>query len=110
MGFKTPKKALATEGFSRWAQNDRLRSKKSPIFAKFRTFASKTLFGALFAAWTAKTAENRFRATFGSKNVPRTLCFPLFGARRQKDAILLKSCSSEKKKQQKGFYLRDIKT
>ena len=45
VGFKIPKKALATEGFSRWAQNDRLRSKKVPIFAKFRTFASKTRFG-----------------------------------------------------------------
>ena len=45
MGFKTPKKALSTEGFARWAQNEHLRSIKTPISAKFRTFAPKTRFG-----------------------------------------------------------------
>ena len=90
MGFKTPKKALATERFSRWAQNERLPSKKASIFAKFRTFASKTGVGRFLRFGPQKKAENRFRTTFGSENVPRTLCLPLFGARREKDEILLK--------------------
>ena len=42
MGFKTPKKALSTEGFARWAQNERLRSKKAPIYAKFRSGEAPT--------------------------------------------------------------------
>ena len=45
MGFRIPKKALSTEGLAPWAQNERLRSQKTPIFAKFRTFAPKTRFG-----------------------------------------------------------------
>ena len=109
MGFKTPKKALATEGFSRLAQNDRLRSEKVQFLQNFALLRPKRVLGA-FCGSDRKKSENRFRATFGSKNVPRALCFPLLGARREKDEILLKSCSSEKKKQQKGIYLRDIKT
>ena len=83
---------------------------KSTHFCKIPHFCVQNAFWALFAVWTAKRAENRFRATSGSKNVPRTLCFPLFGARREKDGFLLKSCSPEKKKSKKCFYLRDIKT
>ena len=59
MGFKTPKKALSTEMFARWAQNEHLRNTKTPISAKFRTFAPKTRL-ALFAGLTAKREEIDF--------------------------------------------------
>ena len=45
MGFKITRKALSTEGFARWAQNERPRGEKTLIFAKFRTLAPKTRFG-----------------------------------------------------------------
>ena len=58
MGFKTPKKALSTEGFARWAQNEHLRSIKTPIFAKFRTFAPKTRFGRFVQFWAQKERKS----------------------------------------------------
>ena len=44
----------------------------------------------------------------GSKNVPRTLCFPLFGARGGKDDFVKKMLFGEEKQSQ-GHNLRDIK-
>jgi len=98
MGFKIPRKTLSTEGFARWAQNERPRGEKTLIFAKFCTLAPKTRFWVLFAVLSAKRAENRSWATFGPKNVPRCLCFTLFGARGEKDNFLLKSCCPAKRK------------
>ena len=68
MGFKTPKKALATEGFARWAQNEHLRSIKTPIFAKFRTFAPKTRFGRFLPFW----AQKERKIDFGGLLAPKT--------------------------------------
>ena len=86
MGFKTPKKALATEGFSRWAQNDRLRSKKVPIFAKFRTFASKTRFGRFLRFGAQKERKIDFGRLLAPKTCPEAYVFHCLalGAKKMK--------------------------
>ena len=86
MGFKTPKKALATEGFSRLAQNDRLRSEKVPIFAKFRTFASKTRFGRFLRFGPQKERKIDFGRLWAPKTCPEPYVFHCLalGAKKMK--------------------------
>ena len=102
MGFKTPKKALSTEGLAPWAQNERLRSQKTHFLQNFALLRPKRVLGA-FCRFGRKKSENRSWAISGSKNVPRCLCFTLFGARGEKDDFLLKSCCLKKKKNKKLF-------
>ena len=84
MGFRIPKKALSTEGLARWVQNERLRGQKRKFLQISALWRPKRDLGA-FCCFERKKSENRSWAIFGSKNVPRCLCFPLFGARGEKD-------------------------
>ena len=102
MGFKIPKKALSRATFAPWAQNERPRSQKTQLFTKKALLRPKRVWGA-FCDFGRKKSENRFWVIFVSKNVPRCLCFPLFGARGEKDEFLLKSRCSEKENDERFF-------
>ena len=109
MGFKTPKKALATEGFSRLAQNDRLRSEKVPLFAKFRPFVSKTRFGR-FLRFGPQKERKSILGDFWLQKRAQKLMFSTVWRSVRKRWIFAKKLFSGEEKSKKSFYLRDIQT
>jgi len=75
MGFRIPKKALSTEGLAPWAPNERLRGQKTPIFAKFRTFAPKTRFGRFLPFWAPKERKIDLGRFLAPKTCPDAYVF-----------------------------------
>ena len=86
MGFKIPRKALSTEGLARWAQNERLRGRKTLFFAKICTLAPKNAFWPLFAVLSAKRAEIDLGRLLAPKTCPEPYVFHCFalGAKKTK--------------------------
>ena len=100
-GLQKTKKSIVYRGVGAMGAKWTLRRPGKFHFCEIPHFCAQNAFWALFTVLGAKRAKNRSWAISGSKNVPRCLCFPLFGARGEKYAFLLKSCCSEKKKQYK---------
>ena len=77
-------------------------AKKHPFLQKFALLRPKRALGAFYRSGRKKS-ENRSWAIFGSKNVPRCLCFTLFGARDEKDDFCQKVVVRRRKNIKKLF-------
>ena len=97
MNFRIPKNSLSTEGLAPWARNERLQSPTKTTFCKrIALLHPKRVVGAV-CRFGRKKSEDSILGNFGSKNVPRCLCFPPFGARGGKDDFKESCCSDEEK-------------
>ena len=86
------------------AQNDRLRSKKVPIFAKFRTFASKTRFGC-FLRFGPQKERKSILGDFWLRKRAQKLMFSTVWRSVRKRRIFAKKLFSGEEKIKKMFLL-----
>ena len=74
MGFKIPRKALSTEGFARWAQNERPRGEKRLFLQNSALLHPKRVLGA-FCRFDRQKSEKTILGDFGLQKRAQMLIF-----------------------------------